>query len=173
MVGGSIGRDGIESTTSGAQIVSATVAFVIPAKETMSPATASSIPVCCSPRNANILVQRNCSIRVPSRDNALTVSPAFKRPVSTRPVRIRPMKGSAPNVVASIENGSLTFSICFGLFTWLKIRENKASSPLRGPSSSTSAQPHPIYLSIAVHLARKQYCSNPFNQSTSPLFHTV
>ena len=141
IVGGSIGSEGNASVISWEQIVSATVAFVIPANETISPATASSIAVLDSPRNAKIFVQRNCSIFVPSRDKAFTVSPALRRPVSTRPVSIRPMKGSAPKVVANIENGSSDLSACFGDSTWRTISSNSADRSLRGPSSSISAQP--------------------------------
>ena len=43
MVGGSIGWAGSGTTTSGAQMVSATVAFERPAMATMSPASAKSI----------------------------------------------------------------------------------------------------------------------------------
>ena len=141
IVGGSIGKDGRASVISGAQMVSATVALVIPASETISPATASSIAVCDRPRKARIFVQRNCSILLPSRDSALTVSPADRRPVSTRPVRIRPMKGSAPSVVANIVKGSSAFAACFGDSTWRTINSNNAERSLRGPSSSSSAQP--------------------------------
>ena len=141
MVGGSIGKEGRASLISGAQMVSATVALVMPASDTISPATASSIAVCDRPRNARIFVQRNCSILLPSRDRAFTESPALRRPVSTRPVRMRPMNGSAPSVVASMEKGSWAFSACLGDCTWRTINSNKAERSLRGPSSSSSAQP--------------------------------
>ena len=73
MVGGSIGCAGIASDTDCSANVSATVALVIPAMETMSPASAKSIAVWSKPRKARILVQRKFSINVPSRDIALIV----------------------------------------------------------------------------------------------------
>ena len=117
MVGGSIGCAGIASPTERSQMVSATVALVIPAMLTISPASAISIGAWARPRNARILVTRNCSTLVPSRDKDLTVSPVRKVPASTRPVKMRPMNGSAPSVVASMRNGSSRFWICLGAGT--------------------------------------------------------
>ena len=106
IVGGSIGCAGIASVTWGAQIVSATVALVIPARVTISPASAASMGCWPKPRKAKILLTRKLSIWVPSRDSALTVSFGFSVPLSTRPVRMRPINGSEPSVVASIRNGA-------------------------------------------------------------------
>ena len=141
MVGGSIGWAGRAVSTSGAASVSATVALLMPAMVTMSPATASSMGVWFRPRKARTLEMRNCSIRSPSRAIALSVSPARAVPASTRPVRMRPMKGSAPSVTASIWNGSSLRSSCFGGWTWRTIRSNSADRSFRGPSSASSAQP--------------------------------
>ena len=141
MVGGSIGCEGRASITSGWHSVSATVALAMPAIVTMSPASATSIGVCVRPRNAMILLMRNCSSRSPSRDSAFSVSPALAVPASTRPVSRRPRKASAPSVVASIWNGSSARVICLGGWTCFRIRSNSASMFLRSPSSVASAQP--------------------------------
>ena len=69
------------------------------------------------------------------------VSPARNVPASTRPVRIRPMNGSADSVVANIWNFSSRRESCAGAGTCSTIRSNKASRFLRGPSSSLSHQP--------------------------------
>ena len=141
MVGGSIGCAGIASFTEVSASVSATVALVIPAMVTMSPATASSIGCWDRPRNARILVQRKFSIFLPSRDSACRESPVFRVPASTRPVRIRPMNGSADSVVASMRNGSSFAASCFGGSTCFTTSSNSAVRSLRGPSSSVSHQP--------------------------------
>ncbi len=141
MVGGSIGWAGSGASTSGAQMVSATVALPMPARVTMSPATASSMGVWVRPRKASTLEMRNCSTRAPSRPSALTVSPARARPDSTRPVSSRPRNGSAERVVASMRNGSAARASCAGGGTWRRIRSNSAAMSRRGPSSVSSAQP--------------------------------
>ena len=71
MVGGSIGCASIASVTETSANVSATVALVMPAMETISPGSAKSIAVCSRPRKPKILVQRKFSIKVPSTDIAL------------------------------------------------------------------------------------------------------
>ena len=106
IVGGSMGCAGSGVSTAKAQSVSDTVAFDRPASVTISPATASSISLWDSPRNAWILVTRNCSIFCPIRLNACRVAPTFSRPLSTRPVKIRPTKGSVLKVVASMRKSS-------------------------------------------------------------------
>ena len=141
MVGGSIGWAGMAVSIDRSQSVSATVALVMPAMVTMSPATASSIGVWARPRKARTLETRNCSMRSPSRVSAFSVVPAFSVPASTRPVRMRPMKGSAERVVASIWKGSAARACCLGEGTWRTISSNSALRSLRGPSSSLSAQP--------------------------------
>ena len=73
MVGGSIGCASIASFTDASANVSATVALVIPAMDTISPASATSIAVCSRPRKPKIFVQRKFSINVPSRDIAFIV----------------------------------------------------------------------------------------------------
>ena len=73
MVGGSMGWASSGSSTASAQIVSATVAFCMPARLTISPASASSMSCCERPRKARILVTRNCSIFWPMREIACTV----------------------------------------------------------------------------------------------------
>ena len=70
IVGGSIGCASSGSSTANAQSVSETVALLIPAMVTMSPGVASSISCCAKPRNARILVTRNCSIFCPTRVSA-------------------------------------------------------------------------------------------------------
>ena len=117
MVGGSIGCAGKATSTERSQSVSATVALVMPARVTISPASAKSMGVCCKPRNAKTLDTRNCSIFSPVRDKALIVSPALSVPASTRPVKIRPIKGSADKVVANILKGSLRCANCAGCGT--------------------------------------------------------
>ncbi len=114
IVGGSIGCAGKGAPTDRSAIVSATVAFDMPDRLTMSPASAASIGTRARPRNARIFETRNRSISLPSRASACTVAPAFSVPVSTRPVRSRPRNGSAASVVASIENGSPRWATCFG-----------------------------------------------------------
>jgi hypothetical protein len=89
-VDGSMGSAASASDTVGSQMVSATVAVPNPAMATMSPADASSSGTRSSPRKANSLVMRVCSISVPSRDSALAVMlgrmvPERMRPVSSRP----------------------------------------------------------------------------------------
>ena len=66
-VGGSIGwaRNGV--STDGSHSVSATVAWVMPAMATMSPASAWSTPVRSRPRKASTFVTRAFSISSPSR----------------------------------------------------------------------------------------------------------
>ena len=90
MVGGSIGwaRNGV--VTSGSHSVSATVACVMPAMATMSPASATSTAVRSRPRKASTLVTRAVSIRRPSRLIALMVWLGRMLPEVMRPVRMRP-----------------------------------------------------------------------------------
>ena len=102
IVGGSMGWACSGVSTAKAQSVSETVALLIPASETISPASASSISCGARPRKACMRVTRNCSIFWPNRVSAWMVAPTFKLPLSTRPVKMRPTKGSLPNVVASI-----------------------------------------------------------------------
>ncbi len=104
-VGGSIGCAGIASVTEGSHTVSATVAFSRPAIETMSPALPSSIGVRSRPRKASTLETRPCSTSEPSRARTFTVWFGFTEPAATRPVRMRPRKGSELMVVPSMRNG--------------------------------------------------------------------
>ena len=90
MVEGSIGCAGSAWTTAGSQSVSATVALVKPASATMSPASASSTGSRSRPRKPRILVTRVVSISSPSRERALSVAFAFRRPEVMRPVSRRP-----------------------------------------------------------------------------------
>jgi len=89
-VGGSIGVAAMGISTAGSAIVSATVDWVSPAMATMSPASASSTGTRVSPRKASTLVMRPRSTSVPSRWMALTWALGAMRPLSMRPVRIRP-----------------------------------------------------------------------------------
>ncbi len=141
IVGGSIGCAGSGFSTASAAIVSDTVALLMPASETMSPATASSIWLCPRPRKARILLTRNCSIFWPTREIACTVAPVPMRPLSTRPVRIRPRNGSAPSVVASIRNGSSVWRAWRGRGTWRTTRSKRASRLRCGALRSCTAQP--------------------------------
>ena len=125
----------------GSHSVSATVALLMPASVTMSPASATSMPVEVSPRKASTLDTRNRSSTSPSRLSALAVSPARTVPDSTRPVRMRPMNGSAESVVASIRNGWPLLAAWRGSGTWRTMRSKSASRFSLGPSSSMSAQP--------------------------------
>ena len=102
IVGGSIGCEGIGSTTLESAIVSATVALLIPAIDTISPASAKSIACCFSPLNAIILLTLNVSITSPPLPKAFKFCPVFRVPLSTLPVNILPKKLSPLNVVASI-----------------------------------------------------------------------
>ena len=122
IVGGSIGCAGRATSTETSHSVSATVALDMPASVTISPASATSIGLCDRPRNARIFDTRNCSILSPVRLSALIVSPARNVPASTRPVRMRPINGSADKVVASIRNGSERCAICLGSGTCATIR---------------------------------------------------
>ena len=67
-VGGSTGIDGIGISTSGVQIVSATVVSARPAMAMISPASASSIGRRSRPRKASSFVRRNVLDTLPSRD---------------------------------------------------------------------------------------------------------
>ena len=89
-VGGSIGCAGIGVSTSGAQMVCATVASGRPAIATMSPASASSTGTRSSPRKASTLVTRPASISVPLRSSTLTVWFGLTEPEVMRPVTMRP-----------------------------------------------------------------------------------
>ena len=70
IVGGSMGSASIGSSTANAHNVSETVDLFIPAKETMSPAVASSMSFIDRPLKANIFVILNCSIFWPMRLSA-------------------------------------------------------------------------------------------------------
>ena len=89
-VGGSIGwaRNGV--STAGSHSVSATVACVMPAMATMSPASARSTPVRSRPRKASTFVTRAVSISAPSRLIALMVWFGLTLPEEMRPVSRRP-----------------------------------------------------------------------------------
>ena len=89
-VGGSIGCAGSGTSTSGAQIVCATVASGKPAIDTMSPAKASSSACRSSPRNASTLETRPCSISLPLRSSTLAAWFGFTEPEKMRPVTMRP-----------------------------------------------------------------------------------
>ena len=89
-VGGSIGCAAKAVSTDGSHSVSATVAWLMPAMATMSPASARSTAVRSNPRKASTFVTRAVSISEPSRRSALMVwlgliSPELMRPVSRRP----------------------------------------------------------------------------------------
>ena len=109
-VGGSIGWAASASVTFGAQSVSATVAWVSPAMATISPASALSIGCRSRPRKARILVARPVSSWLPSMPSALIAMLGVRRPDWIRPVRIRPRKGLASKVVASMRKGSSALS---------------------------------------------------------------
>ena len=79
-VGGSIGWACSGVSTSIAQIVSATVVVVMPARATISPASASLAGMRSMPRKARILVMRKVSMTAPSRDSDLTAWLAFTMP---------------------------------------------------------------------------------------------
>ena len=90
IVGGSIGCAGSASETAKSARVSATVALAMPARLTMSPASAVSIGVRARPRKARIFETRKRSISAPSRASAFSVWPVRTTPVSIRPVSSRP-----------------------------------------------------------------------------------
>ena len=114
IVGGSIGCAGIGSSTDWSAIVSATVALLIPARDTISPASAVSIACCFNPLNAKILFTRKFSMSSLLMLIAFKFCPVLSVPDSIRPVRTLPRKLSPPSVVASILNGSLRFEIWLG-----------------------------------------------------------
>ena len=89
-VGGSIGWAGRPASTARSQRVSATVAVPKPARATMSPASAASIPCRPRPRKPRTLVIRACSTVLPSGDRALAVMFGRTVPEKIRPVRTRP-----------------------------------------------------------------------------------
>ena len=89
-VGGSTGMAGSGAVSSGAPIVSGTVASARPATAMMSPASASSTGTRSRPRNDSSLVIRPVSPAVPSACSTFTGMLSRARPCSTRPVSTRP-----------------------------------------------------------------------------------
>ena len=73
IVGGSIGCEGIVLFTDKSDKVSETFALDMPAIETISPASASSIGCCFRPLKARILLTLKFSILFPFISNALSI----------------------------------------------------------------------------------------------------
>ena len=91
IVGGSIGCAGIAFEISASHKVSETVALDMPAIVTISPASAEVMACRTNPLNAKIFVTLKFSIFSPLREIALIISPGFKTPDSTLPVKMRPI----------------------------------------------------------------------------------
>ena len=88
-VGSSTAIGGIATGCSASAIVSPIVMFSIPARQTMSPAAASSMSTRLSPSNAYSFVTFVRSTLPSTRQTAIG-SPIFTRPLTTRPIAIRP-----------------------------------------------------------------------------------
>ncbi len=138
-VGGSTGIAGSGPVSSGAPIVSGTVASVMPAMAMMSPASASSTGTRSRPRNDISLVSRPVSSTEPSARSTFSGIFSLARPCSIRPVSTRPRNGSASRMEATMAKGASALTVGGG--TWRRISSNNADRSLRGPSSETSAQP--------------------------------
>ena len=134
-----MGRAGSGCTTSGAARVSATVAVWRPATATMSPATARSTGTRLRPRKASRRVVRARSTTPFPGRSAWTARLAPIPPLSMRPVRTRPRKGSDSRMAAAMAKGPS--GAARGAGTCSSIVSNSGPSPSRGPSGAAAAQP--------------------------------